>query len=254
MELARMTWEEAARLPADCVALLPVGAVEQHGPVLPLGTDAAIASHLARTAAERGNRVLLPTLAVGVSHEHRQFPGTLAVSSDQLRDLAISLGRALASHGVRRLVFVNGHGSNATPLAEAALRLREESAYAFVFNWWQSIPETLAALFPRGDAHGGAVETSAMLVVDPESVRTSRMVHARADRGARSPWGRFVEGVQVAFDAAEFSELGNVGDPSLADAEKGKRILSEAAECLNRFCAWFAAQPDDALRAPSSKP
>ncbi len=254
MELARMTWEEAARLPADCVALLPVGAVEQHGPVLPLGTDAAIASHLARTAAERGNRVLLPTLAVGVSHEHRQFPGTLAVTPDQLRDWAISMGRSLAAHGVRRLVFVNGHGSNAAPLAEAALRLREESAYAFVFNWWQSIPETLAALFPRGDAHGGAVEASAMLVVDPESVRTGRMAQASADRGARAPWGEFVEGVQVAFDAAEFSELGNVGDPSLADAKKGKRILSEAAECLDRFCSWLAAQRDDTLRPPSPRP
>lgn len=254
MELVRMTWEEIARLPADCVALLPVGAVEQHGPVLPLGTDAAIASHLARAAAERGNRILLPALAVGVSHEHRQFPGTLSVGPDQLRDLAISLGRSLAPHGIRRVVFVNGHGSNAAPLAEAALRLREESAYAFVFNWWQAIPETLAALFPRGDAHGGAVEASAMLVVDPESVRTNRMADASTDRGARSPWGRFVEGVQVAFDAAEFSELGNVGDPSLADAAKGKEILSEAAEHLNRFCAWLAAQPDDTLRPPPWRP
>ncbi|MDD5263924.1 MAG: creatininase family protein [Candidatus Bipolaricaulis sp.] len=253
MELARMTWEEVACLPPDCVALLPVGAVEQHGPVLPLGTDAAIASHLARAAATRGNRVLLPTLAVGVSHEHRQFPGTLSVPPDQVRDLAISLGRSLAAHDVRRLVFVNGHGSNAAPLAEAALRLREESAYAFVFNWWQSIPETIAALFPSGDAHGGAVEASAMLVIDPESVRTGRMAHASADRGARVPWGEFVEGVQVAFDAAEFSDLGNVGDPSLADAETGKTILREAAECLDRFCSWLAAQRDDVLRPPSSR-
>lgn len=255
MELVRMTWEEVAhRAASGCVALLAVGAVEQHGPVLPLGTDAAIAGHLASAAANRDDRLLLPTLTVGVSHEHRQFPGTLSLSPDQLRDLAVSLGRSLGSHGIRRIVFVNGHGSNVAPLTDAALSLREESVYAFVFNWWQSIAETLAALFPKADAHAGAVEASAMLVIDPEAVRTHRMKDANADPGARMPWGRFVEGVQVAFDAAEFSELGNVGDPSLADAKKGKAILSEAIDRLSRFCAWLAAQPEDALRPRSRKP
>ncbi len=254
MELVRMTWEEVARLPVDCVALLPVGAVEQHGPVLPLGTDAAIASYLGRAVAGRGDRLLLPALTVGVSHEHRQFPGTLSVSPHQLRDLAISCGLSLGAHGIRRLVFVNGHGSNAAPLAEAVLRLREESVCAFTFNWWLAVPETLAALFPQTDAHGGAVETSAMLVIDPESVRTERMGDASADRGAYAPWGRFVEGVQVAFDAAEFSDLGNVGDPSLADEEKGKTILSEAAERLNRFCDWLSAHSEGVLYPPACRP
>ncbi len=247
MELARMTWEEVAALArAKPVALLPVGAVEQHGPVLPLGTDAAIATHVARLAANRDDRLLLPTLTVGVSHEHRHFPGTLTVSPDQLRDLAIAMGRSLLGHDLRRVVFVNGHGSNAAPLADATLVLREESVHAFVFHWWQSVAETLAALFPKEDAHAGAVEASAMLAIDPASVRTHRMKDANADRGARAPWGKYVEGVQVAFDAAEFSDLGHVGDPSRADAEKGRALLSEAAERLGRFCDWLAARPEDA--------
>ena len=253
MELTRMTWEGVAHLPECTVALLPVGAVEQHGPVLPLGTDAAVASYLARIAAERSDRLLLPPIAVGVSHEHRQFPGTLSISPDQLRDLAVSLGRSLGSHRLRRVVFVNGHGSNAAPLAEAALRLRDESVHAFVFNWWLSIPGTLEKLFAKTDAHAGAVEASAMLVIDPGSVCSERAPAAHADRGARSPWGRFVEGVQVAFDAAEFSDLGHVGDPALADAEKGRTILSEAAGCLDRFCDWLASQPIDALRSPAGR-
>ncbi|MDD5646161.1 MAG: creatininase family protein [Candidatus Bipolaricaulis sp.] len=247
MELVRMTWEDVAALVrSKPVALLPVGAVEQHGPVLPLGTDAAIAAHVARLAADRDDRLLLPTLTVGVSYEHRHFPGTLSLSPDQLRDLAVAMGRSLRAHGLRRVVFVNGHGSNAAPLADAALVLREESVHAFVFNWWQSVAETLAALFPKEDAHAGAVEASAMLVIDPASVQTRRMEDASADRGAHAPWGNFVEGVQVAFDAAEFSDLGHVGDPSRADVEKGRAFLSEAAERLGRFCDWLTTQPEDA--------
>jgi creatinine amidohydrolase len=244
MELAQMTWPDArGAIRRARVALLPVGAIEQHGPHLPLGTDTYIASYIAREVAQRDSHVLLPAVPVGVSHEHRQFWGTLAVPPNQLRDHAMALARCLADHGLARIVFINGHGSNCAPLAAAARSLREEKTHAFVFNWWQSIANTLAELFPHPTAHAGSIETSLMMVIHPELVRADRFSEA----SDAANWGTFVEGVQVGFDAADFSERGNVGDPSLANATKGRAALSAACDSLARFSAWLAARSEDDL-------
>ena len=244
MELARLSWPDARDAIRQArVALLPVGAIEQHGPHLPLGTDWYIASRIAQETAEQDGLLLLPGFAVGVSHEHRQFWGTLTVSPNQLRDQAIDVVRSLAAHDLQRIVFVNGHASNCGPLDEAARHLREDGIHAFVFNWWQSVATTLAELFPDPTAHAGSLETSLMLVIDPDLVREERF-----DKASESTeWGTYVEGVQVGFDVADFSDQGNVGDPSLADVEKGMRVLMAARESLSRFCAWLSERSDEEL-------
>ena len=250
VELARLNWPDAKdAIRRTRVALLPVGAIEQHGPHLPLGTDWYIASHIARETARQDDLLFLPGFSVGISHEHRQFWGTLSVSPAQLRDQAIAVARALAEHGLRRIVFVNGHGSNCAPLEEAKQQLRRDGIYAFVFNWWQSIAATLAALFTEPTAHAGSIETSAMLVIDPDLVRKERF--SEASDTVR--WGTRVEGVQVGFDAADFSEQGNVGDPNLADVEKGRRVLSDAQDSLSRFCAWLAERAEEDLASVPHK-
>ncbi len=251
MELAQLSWPDAREaLRRVRLALLPVGAIEQHGPHLPLGTDWYIASHIAREVAETDDRLLLPGIQVGVSEEHGQFWGTLTVSPEALREQAMALARSLAAHGLRRTVFVNGHGSNAAPLEEAARHLRAENVFAFVFNWWQSIASTLGTLFPDPTAHAGSIETSAMLVVRPELVRTERFDEASsADR-----WGSFVEGVLVGSDAADFTEPGNVGDPRLADEAKGRQLLSAACDSLRRFCAWLEERSEEELARRPHKP
>ena len=244
MELARLSWPEARDAIRQArVALSPIGATEQHGTHLPLGTDWYIALHIAREVAGQEGHLLLPGIPVGASREHRQFWGTLSISPDALRDHAVSLAWSLASHRLHKIVFVNGHGSNCAPLEDAARELREHGIYAFVFNWWQSIASTLAELFPDPTAHAGSIETSIMLAIHPELVHEDRFDEASAvDR-----WGTYVEGVLVGFDAVEFSEQGNVGDPSLADVEKGKRVLADARDSLSRFCAWLAERSDEDL-------
>jgi creatinine amidohydrolase len=244
MELARLGWPDAREaIRRVHVALLAVGAMEQHGPHLPLASDLYIASRIAEEVAERDGLLLLPAVPVGVSREHRQFWGTLSLSPDQLRDHAISIARSLGDHGLRRVVFVNGHGSNCAPLDAATRSLADAGVHAFVFNWWQSIAPTLAELFPDPTAHAGSIETSLMLAIRPELVRTDRFPATRNT----GHWGSFVEGVQVGFDAAEFSEEGNVGEPGLADVEKGRTVLSAACDSLSRFCAWLAARTEDEL-------
>ncbi len=245
MELARLSWPDARDAIRQAhVALLPVGATEQHGPHLPLGTDWYIASHIAGEVAEQDGRLLLPGIQVGVSREHRQFWGTLAVSPSQLRDQAMAVARALGDHGLRRIVFVNGHGSNSAPLEDAARKLREQDIHAFVFNWWQSIATTLAELFPDPPAHAGSIETSLMLAIHPDLVHEDRFDEA----SSVSQWGTYLEGVLVGFDAADFTDAGNVGgDPSLASVEKGRTALSAACDSLGRFCTWLAERPEEDL-------
>ena len=250
MELARLSWPDARDAIRQArVALLPVGAMEQHGLHLPLGTDWYIASHIAQETAEQDGLLLLPGFPVGVSHEHRQFWGTLTVSPNQLRNQAIDVVRSLAAHDLQRIVFVNGHASNCGPLDEAARHLREDGIYAFVFNWWLSIVSTIAELFPEPTAHAGSLETSLMLVIDPDLVREERF-----DKASESTeWGRYVEGVQVGFDVADFSDQGNVGDPRLADFENGMRVLMAARESLSRFCVWLSEHSDEELASAPHK-
>jgi creatinine amidohydrolase len=244
MELARLSWPDARdAIRRARVALLPVGAIEQHGPHLPLGTDWYIASRIAEEVAKQEGRLALPGIPFGVSREHRQFWGTLTISPDHLRDQVMAVARSLGDHGLRRFVFVNGHGSNCAPLEDAARKLREQDIHAFVFNWWQSIAANLAELFPDPTAHAGSIETSLMLAIRPELVREDRF----EDASSVSQWGTYVEGVLVGFDAADFSDAGNVGDPSLASVGKGRTALSAACDSLERFCAWLAERPGEDL-------
>jgi creatinine amidohydrolase len=251
MELMHLSWVEAREAIREAgVALLPVGAVEQHGPHLPLGTDWYIASRIAALVAQSDRRLLLPGLRVGVSREHRQFWGTLAISPEQLHDQAIAIARSLAAHSLRRLVFVNGHGSNAGPLEQAARDLREEGIFAYVFNWWQSIAALVKELFPDRTAHAGSIETSLMLAIHPELVRADRFSEA----GPADRWGTYVEGVLVGFDAIDFTEQGNVGDPKLAEGEKGRAVLSAACDSLSRFGRWLADRTEEELAQRSHLP
>jgi len=135
MDLARLSWPDAREAIRSAeAAVLAVGATEQHGPHLPVGTDWFIASAISEAAAQRPGLLLLPGLAVGVSAEHRQFWGTLSVSPDLLRDAVVERAGSVAHHGLARIVLVNGHGSNVPPLRRACRELREDRIFAFVFN------------------------------------------------------------------------------------------------------------------------
>ena len=243
-ELAQLTWAEAKEaIEASPVSLLPVGSIEQHGPHLPLATDLLIAQHLAARAAEKSRRLLLPPLPVGISHEHSQFWGTLTLSADGLADLALAIVRSAAAHGLKRFVFVNGHGANCVALDDAARQLRGENLPTYVFNWWQAVGPALRSLSLSPVDHAGPVETSILLAINPSLVRTNRL----SDAARAGEWGRSVESVQVLFDAVSFTPEGNVGDPRSATAEKGTILLRDAIAALNRFCDWLADRPDGDL-------
>lgn len=208
-----MTWTEVADLGSPIV-LVPVGSYEQHGPHLPLDTDARIATAIASRAAERLDAVLGPTLTVTASGEHRGFPGTLSIGTAATTDTFVEIARSAT--WARAVVFVNGHGGNADAVARATAVLSAERPHLF---WSPSAA-------PDDDAHAGLTETSVLLHLDPTVVRLDRLeagnietLLALADR-LRSTG---VIGV---------SPNGILGDPRRASAEHGATIVERWVDDL----------------------
>ena len=229
MRLADSTWTDVRDVETD-VALLPVGSTEQHGPHAPLGLDSltaeAIASAAAdRYAADRDAEVLVgPTLPVGVAAEHRNFEGTLWVSADTFRAYVGETIESLASHGIDRVVVVNGHGGNVDALRELCGRLsRSEDVYAAQYTWFDAVEfEDLG--------HAGPAETSMIRHLRPELIREDRT--ETAAEGGSAGWGEWVSGTNLAYDSDEFTDSGAVGDPREGSAELGAELLAEATDSL----------------------
>ncbi|MFW6383975.1 MAG: creatininase family protein [Halodesulfurarchaeum sp.] len=226
MDLHRTTWTEADGTDTD-LALVPVGSTEQHGPHDPLGTDFLAAEAVAQHTADQLEEdvVVTPPIPVGVSREHRQFTGTLWVSPDTFRSYVRETAESLIHHGWDRIVLVNGHGGNAPALCELAAELsRDRDALVVPFTWFDAAEGSVTM------GHAGSLETSFLLHEHPDLVYTDRLEDGR-DGGA-DLWGEWVSGVNLAHDAATFSENGTVGDPTKASAKEGEQLLDSATAAL----------------------
>lgn len=224
MQLSEITWTDAEDADTD-LALLPVGSTEQHGPHAPLGTDTAIAAAVAETGAElySGDVVVTPEIPVGIAEEHRHFAGTLWVSEQTFRQYVKETIDSLIHHGLNRIIVVNGHGGNVDALRECCASVsRRDAAYVVPFTWFEAVSG------PMG--HGGPLETALVSHLQPELVRTDRIEEAR--EGAADHWGEWQSGTNLAYDSAEFTDNGVVGDPSRGDATLGSELLDEATEAL----------------------
>lgn len=234
MDLAGAFWTEVSEASVN-VAVVPVGSVEQHGPHAPLGTDVLTAEAVADEAINRygGDALRAPTIPVGVAEEHRHFAGTLWVSPDTFRAYVRETVTSLASHGVDVVIFVNGHGGNVTALEEVSARLtRDGTARVVPFTWFEHVGE-----HRRRMGHGGPLETALLMCVRPDLVRTDRLDDARD--GGTDRWGEWLGRVNLAYDAAEFSENGVVGDPTAADETLGERLLELATDALVELIAML---------------
>lgn len=240
--LAEHTTTTAAEALADAeVAVLPTGSTEQHGPALPLGTDFMTAEALARSAADREDVVVLPTIPVGVSDHHRQFHGTLWTRPETFEAYVADTIESIASHGVQKAIVVNGHGGNADALRRAARGLRaDEVAFVAPWDWWNSVGDLVEELFGEFPGHADEVETSMMLAVAGDPVREDAL--AEAEEGASESWGEVVHGANVGFDTADFTETGAVGSPTEGSAEAGHKLFEKASAELDALVTWLAEQ------------
>jgi creatinine amidohydrolase len=242
---ADMTWPDFQGADmSKVVAVLPVAAVEQHGPHLPLGVDWVVNEGSIRRAVERLPDDLavlfLPVQSIGVSGEHAEFPGTLTLSVETAIRAWTEIGDSVARTGCRKLVVMTSHGGNGAAIEAAALQLRMRWKMLAVHASWRrlGLPENL--LSPREAAHGvhgGDAETSLMLALRPELVRAAEIrdfpsAAEAIERDfallrAKPPFG-------FAWAASDLNPAGAVGEADKATAAKGEAAIAYGVE---RFIA-----------------
>ncbi|MFB4331974.1 creatininase family protein [Paenibacillus sp. CR_12] len=211
-------------------AILPIGAVEAHGPHLPLGTDNLLASRLADKLAERTDSFVLPTLPYGQVWSLRNFPGSINVSNEALIRLLADIGESIYHQGFRLFIMVNGHLGNAVALKEAARILYERVPELKVFYFfYPGTKEITAEVREASAAHGSymhadEIETSYMLYLAGEYVDMSKAI----DGAPHIP-------IEADFTPTPWEEMtatAVLGDATLATREKGERIIERSLEVM----------------------
>jgi mycofactocin precursor peptide peptidase len=220
--LSDLTWTEVAARAPSSLLVVPLGATEQHGPHLPLSTDADIAVAIADSLADVRDDVLVaPALAYGASGEHAGFAGTLSIGTSALTHVLVELVRS--ADAFRGIVLVAAHGGNRDAVDAAVELLTDECR--FVLAWRPHIG--------GGDAHAGRTETSLMLALD-RSVDVDR-----AEAGATQPLGELMTRL-VRGGVASVSANGVLGDPAGASAAEGHALFDAlTADLVASVAAWL---------------
>ena len=240
----------------DKVVILPLGAIEQHGPHLAVSTDTDIVTMVAMGAEEKlsGQVVLCPTLSFGSSHHHLSFGGTLSLSPALYTQVVVDLVGSLLRNGFRRIVLLNGHGGNITPVKQALAILNADNALSREANivlatYWELAGDAFAGKAPMESpalSHACEYETSLMLHLCPSKVFMDKV--ERAGRPASNGYTGWEDdepykGVTIFKGTEYISSNGSSGEPQLATAEKGAHLYEKAVGALVRFLRSFAAWP-----------
>jgi creatinine amidohydrolase len=240
-KLPRRYWKDmttvdfATAKTADWIALLPVCAIEQHGPHLPVATDTTInegnVAALLAKAPQDLPLVVLPTQSVGKSNEHIHSPGTLTLSYETLACVLLDIGDSVARAGVRKLVLANSHGGNIAVLDIVARELRVRHNMLVVVASWSRLgqPPGLYSEWEQAyGIHGGDMETSVMLALTPELVKMDKAekFHSLQERLVQQHKQLRAHGTAAfGWIAQDLGAHGTVGDASLATAEKGHKTI-----------------------------
>ncbi|MEJ2587431.1 MAG: creatininase family protein [Deltaproteobacteria bacterium] len=238
--LGEFTWPEAKkRFRTVDVALLPVGAIEQHGPHLPLDADAFDAEYLTRKVAEActpPRPIVLPLISYGVSYHHEDFAGTISINPETLSQLVYDIGMSAVRHGITKLVIINGHGGNSPALHFAAQMInRDARIFTCVDTGETSDPDIYAMAETPNDVHSGEIETSTTLATRPHLVRLPEAQEFIPRFSSR--YLDFSSKRSVGWYAltSKISPSGVMGDPTKGSREKGERMWDVMIHHLVEF-------------------
>lgn len=244
MMLEQLTWQEVDSLDRNTVVVVPFGAMEQHGPHLPLKTDALIGACICRRLGEacEGRILVLPQQWLGLSLHHMRFAGTISASVDTFIAMVTDTISSIAAAGFKNILALNSHGGNSAALEVALTKCKSlYPAHRFVATtYWNAAAAGLAGIRESaigGMGHACELETSLVLAEQPELVRTELI---RAD--GRWPASDFLakdmlRGGSASY-ALRFDEITNegaVGDPTLASAAKGEAAYSVIVKAITRL-------------------
>lgn len=258
--LSEMTWEDVKEAVAEKrIAVLPVGSTEQHGRHLPINTDAFLCESVIHEVARRFDKlVVCPTLPYGNSTHHFPYPGTISLGPHTFIDAVVEIVLSLERHGFRKILLLNGHGGNRAPLSVAARLAQDKTpeplliAVANYFNFGaKEVKEEVRETGVGGMAHACEYETSLYLYFKPELVRMEKAVkripvspipeYIHADLLGDSAVGLVVNERETNEAAWKYTycDSGVAGDPTVASADKGKKIFERAVAGLTRFLERF---------------
>ena len=242
MFLEQISWVQAKEyFEQEDIAIIPVGSTENHGSQLALGTDFLIPRALCERMDDRLGILIAPTIPFGVADQHARFPGTITIGSQGLYDLVSRVADQLYGHGIRKFVFLNGHGGNTPVLQDVCLDLDKKHALGCLLNWW-----TLAGdINPKWKGgHGGGEETAAMLAIHPSFVHMEYFMpfapkDLSEDLTFAGSFHVYSNGISVPVPRRvdHYSSCGWYGpdSPETATAEWGEEMLNATAD----FCVDF---------------
>lgn len=245
VELARMTSPEAAAALASAeVALIPVGATEQHGPNMALETDTAVAYRLALriAAALHPRAVVAPPLPYGVSYHHMRFPGTMTLSPETFQAVVLEVVDSLRRHGVERFFIIDGHAGNQGALDVLMTRLRFQMDIKAAYLFYFTLVDDLIRRGARSERWGHAceVETSVGLALQPDIVRAEALEAGKL-RPTSLPYSDALVSPRVGMPLSfeEITDNGALGDARQASEEFGQEltdaVVRRSVEFLERF-------------------
>jgi creatinine amidohydrolase len=248
----KLTWEEINEaVAARKIPIVPVGAVEQHGPHLPLDVDMLLAGSVAQAVGQRrAEKVLvLPTACYGYTGHVMDFPGTINIHYTHFIEYMLDICKSLAYHGFKKMFVVNGHGSNMPNLDLMARRVNlETDAQCAWTSWWLFLtadkgflPRWRQSAFPGGCAHACELETSVYMHLCPSDLRSDRIRSEQAsfNQNRSRFWYTDLFGagpVQITSWTSTYIQTGVAGEAELATAEKGRAAFEEA---VTRFCEFI---------------
>jgi len=251
----------------DVVAVLPVAAIEQHGPHLPLSVDATLVDGIVAAALPQLPAELpvlfLPTQQVGKSNEHIRFPGTLTLSAETVIRLWTEIGESVERAGVRKLVLFNSHGGQVSVMDIVARDLRSRSEMLVFSVSWFNLPlgEAVDGLFtPQEDRfgiHAGDVETSMMLALRPQAVDMAQARDFRStsqDRAEKFALLGNGRSAKLGWQMQDYNPHGAAGNATLATADKGRAVVEAAGRQLALLLQEVAQVPLSTLVARPDLP
>lgn len=242
--------------PAATVAVLPLGATEQHGPHLPLAVDQALVDGIVAQALPQVPAavpvLVLPTQAVGYSPEHAAFPGTLTLSPATVIANWVETGECVARAGVKKLLLFNSHGGQVSLLDVVARELRTRSTLiVYSCSWWNlpvgdDVTGRFSAEEHRFGVHGGEIETSMMLALAAPRVRMDQardFGSTARDRAAGYPILGNGRSAKLGWAMQDYNAHGAAGNAAAASAEKGRALLEAAGRQLALLLQEISALP-----------
>jgi len=265
--LASHRWAElntrdfAALDPARTVAVLPLGATEQHGPHLALSVDTVLVDGVVNAAlghlAATDPVLVLPTQTVGLSTEHTAFAGTLHLSPQTLIQLWCDLGASVARAGVKKLLMFNAHGGNVGLMDVVARELRAQHGLIVYSSSWYNLPldavvmDQFSADEHRFGIHAGDMETSMMLALSPAGVNMAEAQNFASTSQDRAKHYAVLgngKSAKLGWHMQDYNAQGAAGNATAANAAKGDALVQSAGEQLALLLKELVALPLSTVR------